>query len=62
MKDSKYLFILIIITSHQKKEQWLELSTHKIKKRLLLLLLLLLMFFSLFIIASNAINFTDTII
>jgi 4-amino-4-deoxy-L-arabinose transferase-like glycosyltransferase len=61
MKDSKYLFILIIITSHQKKEQWLELSTHKIKKRLLLMLLLL-MFFSLFIIASNAINFTDTII
>jgi 4-amino-4-deoxy-L-arabinose transferase-like glycosyltransferase len=60
MKDSKYLFILIIITSHQKKEQWLELSTHKIKKRLLLMLLL--MFFSLFIIASNAINFTDTII
>jgi hypothetical protein len=61
MKDSKYLFILIIITSHQKKEQWLELSTHKIKKRLLLMLLLM-MFFSLFIIASNAINFTDTII
>jgi 4-amino-4-deoxy-L-arabinose transferase-like glycosyltransferase len=60
MKDSKYLFILIIITSHQKKEQWLELSTHKIKKRLLLMLLM--MFFSLFIIASNAINFTDTII
>jgi hypothetical protein len=60
MKDSKsfHFNILIIIASHQKKKQWLELSTHKIKKRLLLLLI----FFSLFIIVRDAINFTDTII
>jgi ABC-type Na+ efflux pump permease subunit len=48
----------------KEKEQWLELSTHKIKKRLLMMMMMMMMmmFFSLFIIVGNAINFTDTII